>query len=98
MAKSLQIAYFNRMNDKPKSAADELFPLGTVMGTVPRCPICGHQSWTKIVPPDLKEGEAFQDLVTGIRGQQQLVGLETKAFVCEVCGFVRQHYANVYKP
>jgi hypothetical protein len=82
------------MNDTPKAAVS---PTGTVMGVVPRCPICGTQAWTLVRPPDLKEGETYQEITTVLR-DGALIGMSVRQFVCENCGFVRQHNETTYKP
>ena len=82
------------MNDKPKAAETQI---GTVMGVVPRCPICGNQTWGKVVPPDLQEGETFQEIVAALKGQQ-LIGMAATTFMCNTCGFIRQHNTGLYKP
>jgi hypothetical protein len=80
--------------------ADELKSviIGTINGIVPPCPICGNRDWAKVAPHDLKEGERFEEMVIGVREENQMVGMPVITFVCNVCGFVRQHGKGTYKP
>jgi hypothetical protein len=72
--------------------------VGTVNGVVPVCPICGNRDWGKVAPPDLKEGERFEEMIIGVRGENQMVGMPVITFVCNVCGFARQHGRGIYRP
>lgn len=68
-------------------------------GFVPKCPICNHHVW-EIRGSERLEG-FFEATTTGqvwnaaLTEPTQLV-LPTIAFVCERCGFIRQHAADKY--